>query len=419
MTSTAYPVVSQLKRSFASSLTQRLAVPNDRSTGATFRIPPGKRSFIVKAVQSYKVPTEMPAIEAYPMNGGHGIYSYAKNSYHQGQAIHAVKELIKEEITEKLDITMFPSSDTFRIVDMGCSAGPNTFFAVQNVLEAVEKKYQGQGLDHCRLPEYQVFFNDHSSNDFNTLFTSLPPNRNYYVAGVPGSFHVRLFPEASLHIVISSYAIQWISHIPKELVDKSSPAWNKGRTYYAHAGVETIKAYADQFAKDMDNFLHFRALEVVPGGMVLLTIPGGRWDGDSDYQILPNTLHDLLESCIVDMAKKGIISEEKLDSFNVPQYFPSPQEMEAAVKRNGSFCIERIECLHDEKKQANPKEARAFSSHVRAGLEFLLSEHFGHEIMDELFDSFTRKIEENEVFDLGVAFKLLVVLKRNESLLIN
>lgn len=221
-------------------------------------------------------------------------------AYLQGQAINAVKELIKEEITEKLDTNKFPSLDTFRIVDMGCSAGPNTFFAVQNVLEAVEKKYQREGLDHCRLPEFQVFFNDHSSNDFNTLFTSLPPNRNYYVAGVPGSFHVRLFPEASLHIVISSYAIQWISHIPKELVDRSSPAWNKGRTYYAHAGAETIKAYADQFAKDMDNFFHFRAQEVVPGGMVLLTIPGGRLD----YQILSNTLYDLLESTIVDLAKK-------------------------------------------------------------------------------------------------------------------
>lgn len=110
--------------------------------------------------------------------------------------------------------------------------------------------------------------------------------------------------------------------------------------------------------------------------------------------------------------EQGIISEEKLDSFNVPQYFPSPQEMEAAVKRNGCFSIERIECLHDEKKQANPKEARVFSSHMRAGLEFPLSEHFGHEIMDELFDLFTKKIEECEVFDMGVAFKLLVVLKR-------
>ncbi|KAL9374994.1 hypothetical protein Peur_031873 [Populus x canadensis] len=405
MASTASPMASQLRSSFASSSTKRLAVPKHINIGATSRISPAKRSFIIKAVQ---IPREMEAIEEYPMNGGHGIYSYARNSYRQGQAINAVKELIKEEITEKLDINKFPSSDTFRIVDMGCSAGPNTFFAVQNVLEAVEKKYQREELDRCRLPEFQVFFNDHSSNDFNTLFTSLPPNRNYYVAGVPGSFHVRLFPEASLHIVISSYAIQWISHIPKELVDRSSPAWNKGRTYYAHAGAETIKAYADQFAKDMDNFFHFRAQEVVPGGMVLLTIPGGRLD----YQILSNTLYDLLESTIVDLAKKGIISEEKLDSFNVPQYFPSPQEMEAAVKRNGCFSIERIECLHDEKKQANPKEARVFSSHMRAGLEFLLSEHFGHEIMDELFDLFTKKIEECEVFDMGVAFKLLVVLKR-------
>ena len=104
----------------------------------------------------------------------------------QGRVTNAAKRLITETVVEILDIENFASLNTFRIADLGCSVGPNTFFAVQNIIEAVQFKHQRQGL-HSQLPEFQVFFNDHILNDFNTLFSSLPPNREYYAAGVPGS----------------------------------------------------------------------------------------------------------------------------------------------------------------------------------------------------------------------------------------
>ena len=80
---------------------------------------------------------------------------------------------IAEEITEKLDIKNLSStSNTLRIADLGCSVGPNTFAAMHNVIEAMKHKYQIQG-PASKLPEFQVFYNDHASNDFNTLFASL------------------------------------------------------------------------------------------------------------------------------------------------------------------------------------------------------------------------------------------------------
>jgi len=106
----------------------------------------------------------------------------------QRGVIDAAKELITESIAEKLDATNFVLSTTFRIADLGCSTGPNTFFAVQNIIEAVQLKYKCQEL-HSQLPEFQVFFNDHVSNDFNTLFASLPLDRQYYAAAVAGSFY--------------------------------------------------------------------------------------------------------------------------------------------------------------------------------------------------------------------------------------
>ena len=126
----------------------------------------------------------------------------------------------------------------------------------------------------------------------------------YYVVGMPGSFYGPLFPGASLDIVHSSYALQWLSRVPKRVVDKTSPAWNKGMIFYSSEGRETVvQAFAEQFAKDMDCFLHFRAKEVVSGGLMILIILG-RSDETPHSQVDSNTTYNLLGSCLLDMANK-------------------------------------------------------------------------------------------------------------------
>ena len=91
----------------------------------------------------------------------------------QRAGANAVKAIIDDVIAEKLDVEKIFSSSkgTFRIADLGCSVGPNTFIAMQNITNVVQQKYQSQGFA-SQMPEFQVFFNDHSSNDFNTLFAS-------------------------------------------------------------------------------------------------------------------------------------------------------------------------------------------------------------------------------------------------------
>ena len=105
----------------------------------------------------------------------------------QRAGANAVKAMIDDVIAEKLDVEKIFSSSkrTFRIADLGCSVGPNTFVAMQNITDAVQLKYQSQGFA-SQMPEFQVFFNDHASNDFNTLFASLPPERPYFATAVPG-----------------------------------------------------------------------------------------------------------------------------------------------------------------------------------------------------------------------------------------
>ncbi|GMN46346.1 hypothetical protein TIFTF001_015528 [Ficus carica] len=343
-----------------------------------------------------------------PMNGGNGLYSYSKNSIIQRKAIEATKELINKTIAEELDVNTFSSSNTFRIADLGCSVGTNTLLAVKNIINAVQHKFQSQG-NGTKLPEFQVFFNDQASNDFNQLFTSLPSEIQYFAAGVPGSFYRRLFPKYSLHFVHSSSAAHWLSRVPEEVEDKSSPAWNKGKVHYSNSTAEVIKAFEAQFAKDMDNFLKIRAQEIVHGGLMVLILPG-RFNGAPHANNYINKAYELLESSLIDMAKKGMISDEKVDSFNVPVYYASLQEVEAAVKRNGCFNIELMENIIHEKPQ--PK---VMSATFRAGLEGTFKEHFGDEILDELFDKLLyNKLQESSLHSKSCeSVYLFVSLKRN------
>lgn len=212
---------------------------------------------------------------------------------------------IDEEIAEKLDVLSFCSTTkTIRLADLGCATGPNTFFAMQNLIKAIIEKHQSLSPT-SPTPEFQVFFNDQVANDFNTLFTALPPERKYFAAGVAGSFHDRLFPESSLHFVHSSYSLQWLSTLPRELTDKSSPAWNKGRVHYTSAPDEVFRAYSTQFAADMGNFLNARAKELVPGGMMVLILSGIP-KGMPYSQLLAGTMYELLASILLDMAAEVI-----------------------------------------------------------------------------------------------------------------
>jgi hypothetical protein len=211
--------------------------------------------------------------------------------------------MIMEAIVKKFDIkTLSTPLNSIFVADLGCSTGPNTFLAVQNIVDAIELKYQSE--DYCtrEIPEFQVFFNDHASNDFNTLFKSFPPKRNYLAAGVPGSFYGRLFPKATIHIFHSSNSLNWLSKVPNEITNKTSPAWNKGRIHYTNAKKEVVEAYATQYAMGMESFLFARGEELVVGGMMVLLIAAvPDVILSSDFTICTHL--ELLESCLTDMEK--------------------------------------------------------------------------------------------------------------------
>lgn len=103
----------------------------------------------------------------------------------------------------------------------------------------------------------------------------------------------------------SSYALQWLSKVPESVLDRDSPAWNKGRVHYTNAGEEVGEAYAVQFGKDMSVFLNARAIEMVKGGLMVLVMPGIR-DGEMHSQFKSGFMFHLLGSCLMDMVTEVI-----------------------------------------------------------------------------------------------------------------
>ncbi|KAH0991018.1 hypothetical protein GBA52_002501 [Prunus armeniaca] len=348
------------------------------------------------------------------VNEGTGPQSYAQNSSYQRGALEAAQEMIKEEIAEKLDIKQLIASDslnTFRIADLGCATGPNTFLAVQTILEAVQPKLGSQNSQ--TFPEFQVFFSDLVSNDFNTLFKSLPPQsqRPYFAAGVPGSFHGPLFPKASLHFVHSSCALNWLSQVPKPVAERTSSAWNAGKILYSSR--EVAEAYSCQFANDMGMFLQARANELVGGGLMALVIPGLPV-GILFSETRTALEFELLGSTLMGMANMGLVSKEKVDCFNLPVYFPSLEELKAIMERNREFRIEKMEAISHPKMKTEPKQC---ISGIKAVFEGIIGKHFGSNVTEELFEQCSIKAAEPSVLlldtDMPTLHVLLVILKRN------
>ena len=101
-----------------------------------------------------------------------------------------------------------------------------------------------------------------------------------------------------------------------------------------------------------------------------------------------------------------------MGTFNVPIYFVSPHEVEAAVERNGCFRLEKMEILPQEKPSGNFSRGMVLSSQIRAGMEGMFKNHFGEEIIDECFDSFHKKLDELSKFESGNGGSLFILLKR-------
>ncbi|WCJ35217.1 S-adenosyl-L-methionine-dependent methyltransferases superfamily protein [Euphorbia peplus] len=327
------------------------------------------------------------------MNKGDGETSYAKNSSVQRKII-SVSKAVTEEAVIKMFEKHMKISASIGIADLGCSSGPNTLDVISEILNIIQKK-----CSHS-TPEFRVFLNDLPSNDFNTIFESLPDfytklkeekGKNFgqcFINAMPGSFYGRLFASKSMHFFHSSSSLHWLSKIPSGLD-------NKGKIYISKSSpVSVLKAYSEQFQSDFSTFLRLRSEELVGGGCMVLSFIGrGSPDATTDQSCYQ---WELLANSLMSLVYEGTIQEEKVDSFNVPYYAPCAEEIKMVVEKQSSFIIDRLEAFEidwDGDNHNNKCRGQKVAKIVRAVVESMLESHFGNEIMDDLFQRYSKLVD--------------------------
>ncbi|XP_051222990.1 anthranilate O-methyltransferase 2 [Lolium perenne] len=349
----------------------------------------------------------MDATSGVRMATGNGENSYAVNSRLQEKAILETWPVLRKAV-EEVYTSLSTRWSTIVVADLGCSSGPNTLRFVTEVIGAI-RAYTQKSEEHARGVEVQFFLNDLPGNDFNLVFRSLehfegiagrkeaPP---HYVAGLPGSYYGKLFPRQSVHLFHSSYSLMWRSKVPPEL--STCTHLNEGNIYIGNTTPPTvIKLFQEQFRKDFELFLILRSRELVSGGRMLLTFLGRK----SEEMLMHGEVSSMLElvaKSLQHLVQKGRVEKKKLDSFNLPYYAPSMKEVNTLIKKNGLFNVEQIKLfesnwdpqddLDGDVVLDSASSGKNVAQCIRAVLEPLIVDHFGQDIIDELFMVFAATI---------------------------
>lgn len=91
-----------------------------------------------------------------------------------------------------------------------------------------------------------------------------------------------------------------------------------------------------------------------------------------------------------------MIDEEKLDSFNVPYYTPSQFEVQDIVEREESFAIQHIETtpitFFSKQDYDLWTGVEKITKNIRSFTEPIISNHFGKQYVDKIYDTFAQII---------------------------
>jgi len=194
-----------------------------------------------------------PSVQVIPSLDFYGFFSFKRMiqlihlyPFHCNEAqlkmLEALKPILEHGISQNLRTIMNTGAAVFRIADLGCATGMNTFLAADTIVTAIKSTFTRHSMD---VPEFQLYFGDLPSNDFNTLLRTLPPflagdmtsgdakavtaaahgerkppaRRFYFAAEVSGSHYGRLFPRQSLHFCHSSVSLHWLSQVSEITFD--------------------------------------------------------------------------------------------------------------------------------------------------------------------------------------------------------
>ena len=267
-----------------------------------------------------------------PMEGG--------GSYNRASAVQAAGAGPAVPLLEAA-ATVVPvtAAGPLAIVDYGVSEGRNSMAPIGAAIAVLRGRV---GAERA----ITVFHTDLPDNDFAALFETLARDPASYMAGdaavfpaaVGRSFYGQILPAGSVTLGWSSWAVQWLSRVPGPIPDQVQVAYSRDDGARAR--------YDAQAAEDWAAFLTHRAVELVPGGRLVVATMATDDDGAFGYRPLVESLYDALG----EMVDAGLASPAEKAAMAIPTVGRSRAELLApfAGGRFHGLAMERLEIFHGE-----------------------------------------------------------------------
>ena len=268
------------------------------------------------------------AVRSHSVMEGNGAYNkYAK--LQAGGAALALPYLERAVRNIDLDSAERPVV----IADYGSSQGKNSLAPIQLALTNLRLRL---GPDRPIV----VFHIDQPMNDFNSLFEVLAADPGRYVLDEPNvfpcaigrSFYERVLPPDSVHLGWSSYAAHWLSRAPTLIPDHFASLHSTG----------SVRAeFEDQAAQDWKHFLSLRAGELLPGGRLVVVLPGQADDGSSGF----GGIMDHANTVLQEMVDEGTITVDERAQMVLAAHPRRKSELLAPFAQGEEFQGLTVECF--------------------------------------------------------------------------
>jgi hypothetical protein len=251
-----------------------------------------------------------------------------------------------------------------------------------------------------------VTHTDVPDNDFTALFRTLSDDPDSYLHNDPAtfssavgrSFYSQILPSNTVHLGWSSWAILWLSQVPKPIPDHIHASFSADESVRA--------AYDRQAARDWHEFVAFRGRELCPGGRAVVMTMAVTEDGDFGYR----QLFGALRSALSELVSQGVITADEFGGMGIP----------IVGRRAGDFMTPfapsgRLEQLTIEHLEVFDAEDRFWSMYQKDGDATAFGQQWGAFIRAAVFPTLAsfltdgapaRRAQFCEALEAGVAARM-------------
>ena len=231
------------------------------------------------------------------------------------------------------------------IADYGSSQGKNSLAPIDLAIRTLRPR-----VGPTR--PIMVFHVDQATNDFNSLFEVLANDPERYAenkshvfpCAIGRSFYEKVLPPESVHLGWSSYAAVWLSHIPRSI---------PGHFISLRSTGEVRAEFDRQGAQDWEKFISLRAIELAPGGRLVVVLPGIAEHGSSGFE----TVMDQANEVLSEMVRDGLMTTEERARMVIGSHPRRMSDLLAPFATSKRFQDLTVEAF-DESKVSDPAWAQ-------------------------------------------------------------